>query len=83
MLAISTAMPLVKPTTTGRGMNRTAVPMPVEAQHDQHHAGHHRAHEQAVDAVLRDDAGDDDDEGAGRAADLHARSAERRDRGSR
>ena len=29
VLAMSTAMPLVKPTTTGRGMNRTAVPMPV------------------------------------------------------
>ena len=26
---MSTAMPLVKPTTTGRGMNRTAVPIPV------------------------------------------------------
>ena len=29
VLAISTAMPLVKPTTTGRGMNLTAAPMPV------------------------------------------------------
>ena len=29
MLAISTAIPLVKPTTTGRGMNWTAAPMPV------------------------------------------------------
>ena len=29
MLAISTAMPFVKPMTTGRGMNRTAVPVPV------------------------------------------------------
>ena len=31
VLAISTAMPLVKPTTTGRGMKRTAAPMPVSA----------------------------------------------------
>ena len=29
VLAMITAMPLVKPTTTGRGMNLTAVPMPV------------------------------------------------------
>ena len=29
VLAINTAMPLVKPTTTGRGMNRTADPIPV------------------------------------------------------
>ena len=29
VLAISTAMPLVKPITTGRGMNLTAVPSPV------------------------------------------------------
>ena len=39
---------------------------PGEPEHDQHHAGHHRAHEQAVDAVLGDDPGDDDDERAGR-----------------
>jgi hypothetical protein len=29
VLAIRMAMPFVKPTTTGRGMNRTADPMPV------------------------------------------------------
>ena len=29
VLAISTAMPLVNPITTGRGMNFTAVPIPV------------------------------------------------------
>ena len=63
-------MPLVKPTTTGRGMNRTAEPRPVSAEDDEHHAGHQRAHEQAVDAVPRDDAGNDDDERAGRPADL-------------
>ena len=46
---------------------------------DEDDAGHHRAHEQAVDAVLGDDARDHDDERAGRSADLHVRSAERRD----
>ena len=50
-----------------------------EPHDDQHDAGHHRAHEQAVDAVLRDDAGDDDDERAGRPGNLHARTAQRRD----
>lgn len=29
VLAITSAMPLVKPMTTGRGMNLTAVPVPV------------------------------------------------------
>ena len=29
VLAMTRAMPLVKPITTGRGMNRTAVPVPV------------------------------------------------------
>ena len=29
VLAMVTAMPPVKPVTTGRGMNRTAVPVPV------------------------------------------------------
>ena len=38
-----------------------------DAERDEQHAGHQRAHEQAIDAVARDDAGDDDDEGAGRA----------------
>ena len=79
VLAMTSAMPLVKPMTTGRGMKRTAVPVPVRPMIDQDDAGHHRAHEQAVDAVLGDDAGHDDDERAGRPADLHVRAAERRD----
>ena len=45
--AISSAMPLVKPRTTGRGMNFTAWPRPVTARHEQDHAGHHRHHQQA------------------------------------
>ena len=44
-------MPLVKPTTTGRGMNFTAVPMPVTPSTHEHDARHHRAHEQAGHAV--------------------------------
>ena len=74
-LAMMTAMPLVKPTTTGRGMKRTALPIPVRPRSDEHHPGHHRAHEQAGDAVRRDDAGDHDDERAGGAADLDHRAA--------
>ena len=80
VLAMSTAMPFVNPTTTGRGMNRTALPLPVSAEQDEHDAGHHRADEEAGDPVVGDDARDHHDEGAGRAADLHARAAERRDR---
>ena len=75
VLAIRTAMPLVNPMTTGRGMNFTAEPMPVSAEDDEQDPGHHRAHEQAIDAVDGDDSGDDDDEGAGRTADLGSRSA--------
>ena len=69
-------MPLVNPMTIGRGMNLTAVPMPVRPRIDEQHARHHRAHEQAIDAVDGDDAGDHDDEGARRTADLGFRSAE-------
>ena len=47
------------------------------AEADQDDAGHHRANEQPVDAVLADDAGDDDHECAGRAANGRHRSAER------
>ena len=71
-------MPLVKPIVTDRGMNRTAVPRPVRPIDNEHHAGHRGAHQQAGDAELRDDAGDDDDERTGRAGDLAARTAERR-----
>ena len=34
------AMPLVKPTTTGRGMNLTALPSPRRAEQNQEQAGH-------------------------------------------
>jgi hypothetical protein len=48
------------------------------AEDDEDAPRHHGAHEQAVDAVGRDDAGDDDDdEGARRTADLKPRSAKR------
>ncbi len=49
-----------------------------ESKDDEHNARHHRAHEEARDAVLGDDARHDHDEGAGRAADLHPRSARAR-----
>ena len=48
------------------------------AKCDEDAAGEHGAHEQAIDAVARGDAGDDDDEGAGWAADLYPRAAEER-----
>lgn len=42
-----------------------------EAHDHEQHAGHHRAHEQAAHAVLRDNAGDHDDEGTGGPVNLH------------
>ena len=77
--AMSSAMPLVKPSTTGRGMNFTACPSPVTRQDHQDDAGHHRHHQQAGHAVRGDDARDDHDERPGRSADLDARAAEQRD----
>ena len=74
--AISSAMPFVKPITIGRGMNFTARAEPGGRQHHQDHASHHRDHEQPGQAMLSDDVGDDDDERAGRTADLDPRSAE-------
>ena len=52
VLAITSAMPLVKPMMTGLRdvLDRRA--RAGEPHHHQHHAGHQRAHEQAVDAVL-------------------------------
>ena len=47
--------------------------------HDEEDAGHERRDDEPVEAVLLDDAVDDDDERAGRAADLDARAAERGD----
>ena len=41
-------------------------------QEHEDHAGHHCDHQQAREPVLGDDAGDDDDEGPGRTADLDA-----------
>ena len=72
-------MPLVNPTTTGRGMKRTAVPVPVTPRMTSMTPAIIVHMNRPADAVLGDDAGDDDDEGAGRTADLDARAAERRD----
>ena len=73
--AMSSAMPLVNPMVTGRGMNLTAVPRPVKPMMRSRTPAMTADQGQAGDAELGDDAGDDDDEGAGRAADLGARSA--------
>ena len=50
-----------------------------DAESDEQNAGDERAHEQPVDAILGDDAGDHDDERAGRPADLAARATKHRD----
>ena len=43
---------------------------PRDTEQEQHQAGHQRGNLQAVDAMIRRDAGEDGDEGAGRARDL-------------
>ena len=55
---------------------------PGHAQKDQEHAGDSRTHEQAVNAVFGHDPGHYDHERAGRSANLHARSAQRRNQKS-
>ena len=79
VLAITTAMPFVKPMTTGRGMNWTAVPMPVRPMITSSTPAIIVHMNRPSTPYLRDDARHDDDERAGRPADLHVRAAERRD----
>jgi len=72
VLAMRMAMPLVKPTITGRGMNLTAAPRPVAPSRNEQAAGHDGAHQQTIEAIARQDAGDDHDKCAGRTTDLVA-----------
>ena len=74
MLAMTSAMPLVNPTTTGLGMKRTA--KSEEAGDDEDDAGHHGAHEEAVHAVPCHDRRNHNDKGAGGAAYRISGSAE-------
>jgi hypothetical protein len=52
---------------------------PEQAHQEQQHPGHGRADQQVGQAIALEDAVDDDDEGPGRPADLHARPAQGRD----
>ncbi len=79
VLAMSTAMPFVNPTTTGRGMNFTAVPVPVSAATTSITPAIIVHMNRPDEAVGRDDARDHHDEGTGRAADLDVRAAKRGD----
>ena len=78
-----TAMPEVNPTMTGFGMKRMTLPSRRKPIAEQHHARHQRRRLQPRDAILRGDAGEHRDEGAGRPGDLHARAAEDRGRKAR
>ena len=63
-----TAIPLVNPVITGYGMNLIdRAELARRPNDDEDHAGHERRDVQPVDAVLLDDAVDDDDERARRA----------------
>lgn len=52
---------------------------PEEPHEQEQHAAHERCHQKSRLAVLLDDAVNDDDEGAGRAANLDAAAAQQRD----
>ena len=53
------------------------------ARNEQDHAGHQRRKHQPVIAMMRNHAVDDDNEGAGRPADLDAAAAEQRNKQAR
>ena len=73
-----TAIPRVKPSITGQGMNDTARPSR-SSPGDQHHdAGEHAHDRDRAHAVRGDDRGEDDDHRAGRPRHLHVGSAEHR-----
>ena len=74
-----TAMPLVNPMTTGCGTNLMTAPSVTAPMMTRKTPAMTRRDGEAVVAVLLNDAVDDDDERAGGAADLYARSAERGD----
>ena len=74
VLAISTAMPLVKPMTRNK-LNRGA--HTGGPKHDQQNSGHHRTHEKPINAVRSHDTGYHHDEGASRAANLGFRTSQR------
>ena len=73
------AMPAVKPMITGGGTKRIRSPSLRTPAASRMTPPISVARIRPSIAVHRDDAGDDDDEGAGRPADLDARAAQRRD----
>ncbi len=73
------AMPLVKPVTTGMRNELDRPAEPGEPESDEHDPAHQRRDHEAVHPVALDDAVDDDDERPGRTADLNAGPAESRD----
>ena len=63
-------------------MNFTADPIPVAPSTTSIPPAITRAHEEAVDAMFRDDSGNDDDERSCRAADLKTRATQQRNESS-
>ena len=63
-----TAMPLVKPTTTGWGTNLIIVPK--RSSPNENNTRHECCENQSIDTVFRHDAVNDHDEGAGWTANL-------------
>ena len=76
VLAIRMAMPLVNPITMGRGMYFTAAPMPVSPMTTRMRPAITVHMNRPSTPCEGDNAGDDDHECSGRAANLGRRSAE-------
>ena len=78
-VAITVAMPVVKPVVTGYGMNLMSVPSRQAPIATSRSAGHEAGGEQAREPVLGDDGREDDDERRGRPRHLELAAAEERD----
>ena len=78
LTAMISAMPTVKPSITGSGTSAMKRPALTKPAGDEDDPGEQRREQQSVEAELRDDARDDDDECAGRTADLDPASAQQR-----
>ncbi len=72
------AMPRVKPSITGHGMNVTALPRPVTPAVSDDESGQHGHHCDAAEPVVRHDGRQHHRHGPGRTRHLDVRSAEHR-----
>ena len=77
-MKIRMASALTKPTITQRGTNRISRATPSEAEHDLEDAGQEDRGDEVVQAVVADQRGDDQRDGAGGGGDHRRPAAEER-----